>query len=81
MERSVALKYDRELPAPFIIASGKGDLARRIRLIAEEAGVSIVANPDLAEALVELRPGDFIPEEFYAIIAQLLVFVRSVRAS
>jgi flagellar biosynthesis protein FlhB len=81
LERSVALKYDRELPAPFIVASGKGELARRIRQIAEEAGVSIVERPELAEALIELGPGDFIPEEFYAIIAELLVFVRGIRTS
>jgi flagellar biosynthesis protein len=81
LERSVAIKYDPDFPAPFILASGRGDLARRIREIAEEAGVTIVEQPELADVLIDLKAGDFIPEEFYAIIAELLVFVRGVRAS
>ena len=81
LDRSIAIRYDRELPAPFVVASGRRELAKRIREIAEQAGVTIVEQPELAEALINIRPGDFIPEEFYAIIAELLVFVRSVRAS
>ena len=78
MEKAVAVHYSEELPAPIIVAKGKGELARRIRRIAEQHGVYLLARPELADALVELEVGSLIPEEFYRIIAEILVFVRSV---
>jgi type III secretion system FlhB-like substrate exporter len=39
-----------------------------------------VDQPDLADALVELPLGSLIPEEFYRIVAEILVFVRRVSA-
>lgn len=81
MEKAVAIRYSSELPAPIIVAKGKGELARCIRRIAESHGVRLLANPPLADALVELEIGSLIPEEFYRIIAEILVFVRSVDES
>ena len=78
MEKAVAVHYSEELPAPVIVAKGKGELARRIRQIAEQHGVHLLVRPELADALVELEVGSLIPEEFYRIIAEILVFVRSV---
>jgi type III secretion system FlhB-like substrate exporter len=78
MEKAVAVHYSEELPAPVIVARGKGELARRIRRIAEQHGVHLLVRPELANALVELEVGSLIPEEFYRIIAEILVFVRSV---
>jgi flagellar biosynthesis protein len=78
MEKAVAIHYSEELPAPVIVARGKGELARRILRIAESHGVHLLVNPELADALVELEIGSLIPEEFYQIIAEILVFVRSV---
>ena len=78
MEKAVAVHYSEELPAPVIVAKGKGELARRIRRIAEQHGVHLLVRPELADALVELEVGSLIPEEFYRIIAEILVFVRSV---
>ena len=34
--------------------------------------------PALADSLIELEVGSLIPEEFYLIIAELLVYVRSL---
>ncbi len=78
MEKAAAIRYDRDLPAPMIVARGRGEVARRIREIAAEHGIALVREPDVAEALVRLDVGAFIPEEFYEIIAQLLVFVNRV---
>jgi flagellar biosynthesis protein len=78
MEKAVAIHYSEELPAPVIVARGKGELARRILRIAESHGVRLLVRPELADALVELEIGSLIPEEFYRIIAEILVFVRSV---
>lgn len=78
MEKAVAIRYERSLPAPMIVARGRGELARRIREIAAEHGIALVREPEVAEALVTLEVGTFIPEEFYEIIAELLVFVSQV---
>lgn len=78
MEKAVAVHYTEELPAPIILAKGKGELARRIVQIARAHGIQLMAMPELADALIELDAGTFIPEEFYRIIAEILVYVRSM---
>jgi flagellar biosynthesis protein len=78
MEKAVAVHYSEELPAPIIVARGKGELARRILRIAEQHGVHLLVRPELADALVELEVGSLVPEEFYRIIAEILVFVWGV---
>ncbi len=75
---SVALRYDRSLPAPFVVASGRGDLAARIAGIAAEAGVPVRDDPDLAQRLVCLDPGAVIPEELFAPVAEILAFVLAL---
>jgi len=78
MEKAAAIQYTEDLPAPIVVAKGKGLLAKRIKEIALEQGIQIVDQPELADALVELPLGNLIPEEFYRIVAEILVFVRRV---
>ncbi|WP_455381210.1 EscU/YscU/HrcU family type III secretion system export apparatus switch protein [Salinispira pacifica] len=78
MKKSVALKYERGLPAPFILAKGRNELAEKIARIAEEHGVPVVDRPELAEALYMVEPGAFLPDEFFQTVAELLVFVQNV---
>ena len=78
MEKAAAIQYTEDLPAPIVLAKGKGLLAKRIKEIALEQGIQIVDQPELADALVELPLGNLIPEEFYRIVAEVLVFVRRV---
>lgn len=78
MEKAVAIHYTEQLPAPIILAKGRGELARRIRQIAESHGISLLVRPELTDALIELEVGSLIPEQFYRVIAELLVYVRSV---
>lgn len=78
MEKAVALRYDESLPAPVVTAAGRAHVAERIQKVAEEAGVRIVCDPSLADALVTLEVGELIPEELYAAVAELLAFVRRV---
>ena len=78
-ETAVALHYNDELPAPMVVASGRGALAAAIARIARENGVPLVADPDLAGSLVELDVNTLIPEELYEVIANLLVFVRGLK--
>ena len=78
MEKAAAIRYSEDLPAPIVLAAGKGVLARRIEAIAREQGIRIVNQPELADALVELPVGSLIPEQFYRIVAEILVFVGKV---
>ena len=78
-QKAIAVRYDESLPAPFIIAKGKGELAEAIKRIAEDHDIQIVQSSELAESLIELDVGSFIPEAYYAIIAEILVFVRNLQ--
>ncbi len=79
-DRAVAIHYTEELPAPIVLASGRGRMAEAIVRIARETGVTLVADPDLADALIPLQVNSFIPESLYEVIASLLVFVRGLKA-
>ncbi len=74
MKKAVAVKYLQDLPAPFIVAKGRGALAEKIESIARENDVGIVVDDGLAARLIEIDVGEFIPEELYRIIAEILVF-------
>jgi flagellar biosynthesis protein len=79
-DTAVALHYNEDLPAPIVVASGRGALAEAITRIARENGVPLVADPDLADSLLELDVNTLIPESLYEVIAALLVFVRGLHA-
>ncbi len=74
-QTSVALRYDTRLPAPLVIARGKGDLADRLVTLAREHGIPVVESHGLAESLYGTDPGDLIPERFYQAVAEILGFV------
>jgi len=76
---AVAIKYLEELPAPFIVAKGKHELAAKMLHIAEEHGVEIANEPELSEALYEFEVGSFIPEQMYEIIAHILSHIMAAR--
>ncbi len=81
---AVALKYDRsEMHAPMVIAKGQDYLALKIREIAHDLEVPIVENPPLARSLYKkCEPGDFIPRDSFAAVAEVLAFVyKSVKSA
>jgi flagellar biosynthesis protein FlhB len=69
-----ALKYDENGgdEAPVLVASGHGDLAKRIMEAARQYGVPVLRDVPLARALVELEVGDEIPEALYETVAEIL---------
>ena len=79
INKAVAIKYKKELPAPFIIGKGKKELAKKIVQIAKNNNVKIMQMEELTESLFYLEIGDWIPEELFEIIAELLVFVYKVK--
>ncbi len=78
-KKAVALKYEKGDEAPKIIAKGTHEIARLILKIAQEHGIPIEENGCLSEALMQFEVGDYIPEELYEIVAQLLAFVYSLK--
>ncbi|MDO8945968.1 MAG: EscU/YscU/HrcU family type III secretion system export apparatus switch protein [Desulfocapsaceae bacterium] len=79
MDKAVAIVYDAEKSsAPRVVASGKGEIARKIIETAREAGVYIQEDPDLVELLAKVPLGQEIPGELYRTVAEVLAFVYKV---
>ncbi|MBN1410005.1 MAG: EscU/YscU/HrcU family type III secretion system export apparatus switch protein [Spirochaetales bacterium] len=81
MDKAVALKYINELPAPFVVAKGRGELAKVIEKIAKESKINVINNGLVADRLVELDVGQFIPEDLFEIIAEILVFICNIKVA
>ncbi len=78
---AVAIMYvSKQMPAPKIVAKGGGFVAERIKQEARKHGVTIIENKPVARALFyAVKVGDFIPESFYVIVAELLAQVYKQR--
>jgi flagellar biosynthetic protein FlhB len=77
---AVAIKYDREKGgAPRVVAKGMRKNAETIKEIARQAGVPILRNVPLAQALSKLDLEEEIPEELYEAVAEVLNFVYEMK--
>ena len=77
---AVALTYERgNGDAPRVVAKGVDTMAARIRDMAREHGVPIVANPPLARALHTVELDAQIPAEHYKAVAELIAYVWRLR--
>lgn len=74
---AVALKYDIDKDAaPVVVAKGQDELAKRIIMIGEANGVTVIENKPLARALyASCELNGQIPEEYYGAVAEILVYV------
>ena len=74
---AIALKYSmNSQAAPTVVAKGKNYLALRIRQKAIDAGVPLIENPPLAQALYKaVDIGQEIPSQFYRAVAEILAYV------
>jgi flagellar biosynthetic protein FlhB len=77
---AVAIKYDRDKGgAPRVVAKGMRKNAEAIKEIARQAGVPILRNVPLAQALHKLDLEEEIPEELYEAVAEVLNFVYELK--
>jgi flagellar biosynthesis protein FlhB len=77
---AVALKYDPSRGAPRVIAKGAGELALKIRKIADKERVPMVEDVPLARTLYKACDiGDEIPGELYEAVARVLAFIFALR--
>lgn len=73
---AVALAYDRGTQsAPRIVAKGMDEVAARIRAMAAEHGVPMVANPPLARALHALELDAEVPAEHFKAVAEIIAYI------
>lgn len=77
---SVALKYDRGMPAPICVAKGVDATALKIREVAKSHDIPIVENVPLARALyATVNIDDEIPVEHYHAVAEVIGFVMRLK--
>lgn len=73
---AIALKYERNKDdAPKVTAKGKGEIAKQIIKIANEEGVSLKEDKQLAQILAFLEIDDLIPIEAYGTVAEILNYI------
>jgi flagellar biosynthesis protein len=70
---AVALQYDGN-NAPRVTAKGEGFTAQQILEIAEQHGIPLQAEPELAGVLATIPLGEEIPEQLYIAVAEVIAF-------
>ena len=78
---AIAIEYHEETePAPRIVTMGQGLMADKIIQYGQEAGVPIMRNVNLAQTLFQKgKIGDYIPEETYEAMAEILQWLRRLK--
>ncbi len=78
---AIAITYEHgKSAAPLVVAKGAGDLARKMREIAQRHHIPIVQNRLLARALFrEVDYEGYVPEKWYPQVAKIMVWVYSMR--
>jgi type III secretion system FlhB-like substrate exporter len=79
IKKAVALQYNEGLVAPVVTAKGSGYSAEKIIEIAVKNGIAVVKNEELSNSLYTFKTGEFITEEYYEIVAEILAFVLKIR--
>ena len=78
---AIAIAYDRETcPVPTVTAKGEDDDALAMRQAAQEAGVPVLRNIELARGpLAGAETGEIVPAELFDIIATVVLWAQDVR--
>ena len=78
---AVALKYDPAKGAPRVVAKGAGEVASKLRAIAQENRVPMVQDIPLARALhASCELGQEVPAQLFTAVARVLAFVMHMGA-
>ena len=74
-KKAVGLRYKHgEDERPHVVTRGEGVIAEEILRIAREEGVPIKKDTGLVDSLLRLDYMQGIPEELFAMVAEILVF-------
>jgi len=78
---AVALKYERGMPAPVVVAKGVDSIAFKIREVARSNNVPVVENPPLARALhAAVKIDGEVPVEHYKAVAEVIGYVMKLKS-
>ena len=80
VQKAVVLKYPEGAEAPFVIAKGKGLLARAIIDEAKKNDIYMEENAPLVDFLSEVTVGSLVPEETWEILAQIFSVIMNEEA-
>lgn len=72
-ELAVALQYDG-VNAPRITAKGSDAIAQHILELAQQHGIPVRKDPEMAAILAQVPLGEEVPEELYRAIAEIIAF-------
>jgi flagellar biosynthetic protein FlhB len=77
---AVAIKFDRSMQAPMVVAKGAGHLAARIKEIAAEHDIPVIEQKPLARALFKnVEIDHHIPADLYHAVAEILAYVYRLK--
>lgn len=78
---AVALRYEpKEKSAPFVVAKGQDEVAKRIKELAAEYDILVMENKPLARALYgQVEIGQVVPTDLYKAVAEVLAFVYRLK--
>ena len=77
---AIALAYDGSKGgAPKVVAKGVDEVAARIRQVAQDNKIPLVANPPLARALYSVEVDGEIPAEHFKVVAEIIAYVWRLR--
>jgi flagellar biosynthesis protein len=80
IKTAVALEFDpSQDSAPRVVAAGNGKIAEKILEVARENKIPIREDEVLAEALSMVDLESAIPQELYAVVAEVLAFVYRLK--
>ena len=81
VEIAVALKYSpKDMESPKVVGKGRKKVAEKIRKIAIEHNIPIVEDKPLAWAIFKaVKIGDFIPEDLFHAVAEILAYVYKLK--
>lgn len=78
---AVAVQYDRaSMPAPRVVAKGRGVVAERLIALARENAIPIIEDKLLVETLDQLNVDQEIPGDLYQVVAEILVSIYKAEA-
>lgn len=75
MKKAVAIKSNKDMEVPKVIAKGKGYVAENIIEIAKKENIKIHKDNNVVDGLIDVEIGEEIPYELYEAVAEIIYFV------
>jgi flagellar biosynthesis protein len=78
LRQVVALGYWKDLPAPKVLAQGRGEIAEAILARARDLDIPVKTDPTLVAFLMRLDLNDWVPPELFAAVAEVLAWAYGI---